>query len=50
MKNRDENTTIIQFSYRGSTIFERFFNEFDAICLGIKNALIKGHSNEFYEG
>jgi hypothetical protein len=26
MKNRDENTTIIQFSYRAFTIFKTFFS------------------------
>ncbi len=26
MKNRDENTTIILFSYKTYTFFERFFN------------------------
>jgi len=28
MKNRDENTTIIQLSYRIFTIIERFFKDF----------------------
>jgi len=41
MKNRDENTTIIQFSYRGSTIFESFFKQFERIVFKMKNALYK---------
>jgi len=45
MKNRDENTTIIQFSYSGSTIFEIFFKQFNPICLDIKKCPLKGHLN-----
>jgi hypothetical protein len=41
MKNRDENTTIIQFSYRGSTFFETFFKQFKTKVLYMKNALMK---------
>jgi len=34
MKNRDENTTIIQLSYRTFTIFEYFFSvKFKKICI-----------------
>jgi hypothetical protein len=41
MKNRDENTTIIQFSYRVFTFFEIFFKVFNMKVLRIKKALFK---------
>ena len=41
MKNRNENTTIIQFSYRSSTFFEIFFKVFTMKVLRIKKALLK---------
>jgi hypothetical protein len=41
MKNRNENTTIIQFSYRSFTFFKRFFKIFIMKVLRIKKALLK---------
>jgi len=41
MKNRNENTTIIQFSYRSFTFFEIFFKVFTMKVLRIKKALLK---------
>jgi len=43
MKNRDENTTIIQFSYSGFTFFQSFFKLFTPMLLEMKNALLQGH-------
>jgi hypothetical protein len=41
MKNRDENTTIIQFSYRSFTFFQIFFKIFRMKVLRTKKALLK---------
>jgi hypothetical protein len=40
MKNRDENTTFLQFSYSGFTIFERFFEEVILIFRDMGNSAI----------
>ncbi len=42
MKNRNENTTIIQFSYRRNTIFDLFFNPFTMKPLVYKKSPFKG--------
>lgn len=42
MKNRNENTTIIQSSYRSFTFFETFFLHFIAKVFAIKKAPQQG--------
>jgi hypothetical protein len=49
MKNRNENTTFIQFSYRSFTIFRTFFKTFIVKDLQIKKAPFKGPFNAIFK-
>ncbi len=42
MKNRDENTTIILFSYKTDSFFERFFNLLTMNVITTKKRPLKG--------